>query len=56
LSDGTTRIEAARPSLFDDDEVRQSIVHARQDVRLIAFLLMAILIMLGIIADLISGK
>lgn len=35
----------------DDSEVRQSVLHARQDIRLIAFLLAAILIMLGIIAD-----
>jgi hypothetical protein len=40
----------ARPSPFADDEVRQSIVHMRQDVKLIAFLLMAIAT-LGIIAD-----
>ncbi len=39
------------PSCFDDDQVRQSVVHARQDLRLIAYLLGAITIMLGIIAD-----
>jgi hypothetical protein len=42
---------SARPSSFADDEVRQSIVHTRQDVKLIAFLLMAILATPGIIAD-----
>lgn len=34
-----------------DDEVRQSILHARQDLKLIAFLLGAILVMLGVLAD-----
>lgn len=38
-------------STFDDDLIRQSIVFTRQDVKLIAFLLAAILAMLGIIAD-----
>jgi hypothetical protein len=37
-----------RPSVFDDDLVRQSVVFAR---RLIAWVLAAILIVLGIIAD-----
>jgi hypothetical protein len=36
--------------LFDDDEVRQSVVHARQDLKLIAFL-GAIVLMLGVVAD-----
>jgi hypothetical protein len=40
-----------RPAVFDDDMVRQSVVFARQDVRLIAWMLGAMLIMLGIIAD-----
>ena len=43
--------ERVAPSLFDDDVVRQSIVFARQDIRLIAFGIAAILVMLGIIAD-----
>jgi cbb3-type cytochrome oxidase subunit 3 len=46
---------AARTHYFEDDEVRQSVVHARQDLKLIAFLLMGIMIMLavglGVIAD-----
>jgi hypothetical protein len=46
---------AARTHYFEDDEVRQSIVHARQDLKLIAFLLMGMMIMLavglGVIAD-----
>jgi hypothetical protein len=37
--------------VFDDDLVRQSIVFARRDLRLIAWVLAAILIVLGIIAD-----
>jgi hypothetical protein len=38
-------------SLVSDDEVRQSVLHARQDLKLIAFLLMAVVVMLGIVAD-----
>jgi hypothetical protein len=41
----------ARPSVFDDDLIRQSVVFARRDLRLIAWVLAAILIVLGIIAD-----
>jgi hypothetical protein len=40
-----------RPSSFDDDLVRQSVVFARRELRLIAWALAATLIMLGIIAD-----
>ena len=40
-----------RPAVFDDDLIRQSIVLARRDLRLIAWVLAAILIVLGIIAD-----
>ena len=40
-----------RPSVFDDDLVRQSVVFVRRDLRLIAWVLAAILVMLGIIAD-----
>ena len=40
-----------RPSVFDDDLVRQSVVFVRRDLRLIAWMLAAILILLGIIAD-----
>lgn len=44
-----------RESIFpvDEDEVRQCILHTRQDVKLICFLLYGILIMMGIIADII---
>ncbi len=35
-----------------DDEVKTAILHARQDLKLIAFLLYWILIGLGIVADL----
>jgi hypothetical protein len=45
-----------RPDSFDDNEVRQSVVHTRQDVRLIALLLGGIILMLGLIADVLSGK
>jgi hypothetical protein len=40
-----------RPSVFDDDIIRQTIVFAHRDLRLIAWALTAILIMLGIVAD-----
>jgi hypothetical protein len=33
-----TKDRQQRPGLFDDDEVRQSVLHARQDLKLIAFL------------------
>jgi hypothetical protein len=46
----------SRPASFDDDEVRQSIIHTRQDVKLIAFLLGGILLMLGLVADILSGR
>jgi hypothetical protein len=36
---------------FSDEELRQSIVHSRQDLRLIAYGMAAIIVMLGIIAD-----
>jgi hypothetical protein len=40
-----------RPSSFDDDQVRQAVVHARQDLKLVAFLLGAVILMLGVVAD-----
>ena len=40
-----------RAVVFDDDIVRQSVVFARRDLRLIAWVLAAMLIMLGVIAD-----
>jgi hypothetical protein len=40
-----------RPPVFDDDVVRQTVVFARRDLRLVAWMLTAILVMLGIIAD-----
>ena len=40
-----------RPMVFDDDLIRQNVVFARRDLRLIAWMLAAMLIMLGIIAD-----
>lgn len=42
---------AQQPSIFDDDQVRQSVMFVRDDLRTIALLLAAILLMLGIIAD-----
>ena len=48
LSDTET---VQRAVVFDDDIVRQSVVFARRDLRLIAWMLAAMLIMLGVIAD-----
>jgi hypothetical protein len=44
-------MRASTPSSFDDDLVRQSVVFARRELRLVAWVLAATLIMLGIIAD-----
>jgi hypothetical protein len=38
-------------AISDDDEVRSVILHARQDIKLLVFLLGAVVLMLGIIAD-----
>ena len=43
--------QAQPPGFFEDGRIRQSIVHAREDLKLIAFLLAGILVMLGVIAD-----
>jgi hypothetical protein len=43
-----------RTEILSDDEVRTAILHARQDLKLIAFLLTGILVMLGVIADKVS--
>jgi hypothetical protein len=56
LADHSNAEEGARHAhYFSDDEVRQSVVHSRQDLNLIAFLLMGIMITLavglGVIAD-----
>jgi hypothetical protein len=56
LADHYNAEEGARHAhYFSDDEVRQSVFHARQDLKLIAFLLMGIMITLavglGVIAD-----
>jgi len=49
-----TQKSILREKVSDDigeNEVRQSIINSREDIKLIAFLLAAILLMLGIIAD-----
>lgn len=38
-------------SVYSEEEVMEAVVHSRQDLRLIAFLLGGILIMLGVVAD-----
>ena len=56
LADHFNAEEGARHAhYFSDDEVRHSVVYSRQDLKLIAFLLMGIMITLavglGVIAD-----
>ena len=56
LADHSNAEEGARHAhYFSDDEVRHSVVYSRQDLKLIAFLLMGIMITLavglGVIAD-----
>jgi hypothetical protein len=51
MVDRVNRRDREQVSPVSDAEARQSVMHARQDVRLIAYLLAAILIMLGVIAD-----
>lgn len=43
--------DRADVALLSDDEVRTAILYARQDLKLVAFALGGILIMLGVIAD-----
>jgi hypothetical protein len=50
LNDKDSKVAASR---FDEAQIGQAVVHSRQDIRLIAFLLFGILVMLGVIADLI---
>ena len=38
-------------AIVSDDEVRNCVLHTRQDLKLVCFLLGGILIMLGIVAD-----
>lgn len=38
-------------AILDDDEVRSAILHARQDIKLLVFMVAAVVLMLGIIAD-----
>lgn len=46
--------ERLRDHDFGDKLIRRSIVHGREDLKLIAFLLAGILVMLGVIADILS--
>jgi hypothetical protein len=39
------------PQVFEEAQIGQAVVHTRQDIRLISFLLGSILMLLGIIAD-----
>lgn len=38
-------------AILDDDEARSAVLHTRQDVKLVCFLLCGVIIMLGVIAD-----
>jgi hypothetical protein len=40
-----------RRQRYDVDEMETNLLHARQDLRLIAYILMAVLLILGIVAD-----
>ena len=51
LAQQSNEKERVSVASFSDEEVRQSICFARQDLRLVAYALAAILVMLGIIAD-----
>jgi hypothetical protein len=51
LAQRENKKEHERIARFSDEEMRQSICLGRQDIRLIAYVLAAILVMLGIIAD-----
>ena len=51
IAQRTENKERLQRSLFDDDQVRQSIMFIREDVRLVAYMLGAILVMLGVIAS-----
>lgn len=44
-------VRRARAAPYDDDQVRHAVMHSRQDIQLIAYLLAGILIMLGVVAD-----
>jgi len=39
------------PVAVEDDYLRERVLFIREDIRLVAYLLMAVLVMLGIIAD-----
>ena len=41
----------SQPGHVDDDFARERVLFIREDIRLIAYILMAILVMLGVIAD-----
>ncbi len=45
------RERSVAPPPIDDDFARRRIIYIREEIRLVCFLLMAILVMLGIIAD-----
>lgn len=45
-----------KPTHIDDDAAKQQIGYIRQDIRIICYLLVAILLALAIIADIQSGR
>jgi hypothetical protein len=51
LANRTHAKDRQNVALLSDDEVRTAVLHARQDVKLLCFLLSGVIIMLGIIAD-----
>jgi hypothetical protein len=51
LANRTQAKDRANITLLTDDEVRTAVLHARQDIKLLCFLLAGVIIMLGVIAD-----
>jgi hypothetical protein len=51
LANRTHAQDRQNVTLLTDDEVRTAVLHARQDIKLLCFLLSGVIIMLGIIAD-----
>lgn len=43
--------DRANVAVLSDDEVRTAVLHARQDVKLVAYMLGGVIFMLGVIAD-----
>lgn len=51
LANRTHAKDRLNVAILDDDEVRSAVLHARQDIKLVCFLLAGVIVMLGILAD-----